>query len=289
MPSGITRALVAAAVAVCCVGAVQVSAAEVDASWRVQQSPYQAGRAYPKEAPHGNAAIVRTVIDAVGLIRGLGPRETTNTVNRLRWNGDGTLYEAGRPVKVDYRYTMSLLQEAAREDIQVASADGSGRRQIGVVHGQIAWSESVPGVATGLVPDQAQKLRLKLWRTPFGIAKALAVTMPESVQVKDSGTGPVQLDFKIAGVATHVLLDSDYRPWRVSQQIGKDRIEDQYTDYKDFTEYGLMFPGHTVETVNGKSRLDVETRSADAGTYMVFEPPVASSFTKHRASKRNAP
>jgi hypothetical protein len=259
------------------VGAIlPVQAVDSDTSWQVSKSPYQAGRPNPKERPHGDTAIIRTVIDAVGLIRGVGPRETTATVNRLRWAGDGVMNEGAHSYKVNYRYSLSLLQQAAREDIQRVTTDGANHRQVQVVNGDVAWNESSPGVATGFTPQDALKRRMRFWRTPFGIAKSLSLAATNSIQVADRGSGPVQLDYKIEGISTHVDLDSDFRPWRVVQVIGKDKIVDEFTDYKDLTEYGLMFPTHSLETVNGKPYLDMHTRDADAGTYMLFTPPPGS-------------
>jgi hypothetical protein len=266
----------ATALLVSCV-ATQASAAVEDSSWKVSASPHQAGRPALKEPPRGNAAIVRTVIDAVGLIRFTGPRETTATVNRLRWRGDGDVHDASGTYKATYSYGMSLAQVAAREDIQRAAANGSGGRQVRVVHGELAWNESTPGVPTGFAPDQALKRRMQFWRTPFGIAKALSLAQLASIKVTESESSAVQLDFKIEGVPTQVSLDSDYRPWRVVQVIGKDKFEDRYTDYKDFTEYGLMFAGHTVETINGKPYLDIHSHEADAGEYLVFVPPAGGA------------
>jgi hypothetical protein len=236
--------------------------------------PHQAGRLPPKVKPQGDAAIFRTVIDAMGLIRGFGPRETTTTVNRLRWVGDGVMIEGGHTYKVTkFDYGLSLLQKAAREDIQRTDSAGVKSRVIEVVAGANAWNENAPGVYSGLAQKQALERQLRFWRTPFGVAKALTLAPAGSVKVTDSGTGPVQLDLSVESVPMQVTLDSDYRPAQITQTVGKKKIVVQYSDYHDFAEYGLMFPGHYVETVDGKPYLDIQLHSGDVATYVVFPPP----------------
>jgi hypothetical protein len=253
----------------------------------VTDSPHQAGRETPKIRPQGDAAVIRTVIDAVGLIRGFGPMETTNTVNRLRWGGDGIMSEGGRSYQVSrYDYSVSLLQKAAREDITRKDSKGATTRIVQVVAGTTAWNESSPGVASSLAQNQAASRLLQFWRTPFGIAKYLATASPGSVKVIDDGSQAVRLNAVINGVSTQVTLDKDYRPWRVTQLVEKKRIEDDFTEYRDFSEYGLMFPGHIVETVNAAPYLDIHVRDADVASYIVFPPPtelMPSAANSHKA------
>jgi len=46
-------------------------------------SPFQAGRPPLKTRPVGDKAIVHTLADALGFVRGMGAGETTETINRL--------------------------------------------------------------------------------------------------------------------------------------------------------------------------------------------------------------
>jgi hypothetical protein len=246
-----------------------------DLSWKVKQSPPQAG-SLPLKPPQSDAAIIRAILDKVGLIRGFGPYETTATVNRLRWGGDGQMYEAGTTYKVThYDCGVSLLQAAERADITRTAPNGQSGRIIQVVASDKAWNERTPGVPIGWANAEARSRRLALWRTPFGIAKQIALATPGQIKIKQSKDQPIRLNLAVEGVETIVLLDSDYRPWRVEQKVAGHRMVNQYGDYRDLTEYGLMYATHIVETVDGKPRLDLRIRDADTASYQVFPPPAS--------------
>lgn len=243
--------------------------------------PHQAGRPPLTARPQGDAAVVRTVIDAIGLIRSMPPRETTNTVNRLQWRGSGTLTENGRVIKVNsYVYGVSLHLVAAREDIEGTDA-GKPFRRIEVVAGNDAWDESEPGVGAALKPAEAKARRENLWRTPFGIAKALSLAPAGSVKVTDPGPGgAVKLEFPVEGLATIVVLDAQYRPAQVTQNVDGHVIDTRYSDYKDLAEYGLMFATRVTESVDGKKTLDLKINDGRVASYLVFPVPANLAAAK---------
>ena len=231
------------------------------------KSPHQSGRPPLTERPVGDKAILRTMADAVGMIRGVGPFESVKTINRLQWNGSGVV----QGVKADYSYSLSLALMAAREDVR--PKDG-GRRTVEVVNGAKAWNEVTPGV--GMTPADGEVLarRAKLDRTPFAFSKAAFLATPGSVVVTDpGGSGPVTVTMPIDGIETTAVLDTDFRPRTVTQTVNGRKIEVTYTDYADLSEYGLMFPQRIVEKTDGKTTMDVKVTDVRVASYAIFDPP----------------
>src|SRR6185437_4091512 len=92
--------------------------------------PYQAGVPPVKdgERPKGDAAILRTVEDQMGFIRGDGAAETLHAINRMNYGGCGQIVEDGHTYEVSqYTYGMSLHENAAREDIEGEGPGGKVR------------------------------------------------------------------------------------------------------------------------------------------------------------------
>jgi hypothetical protein len=231
--------------------------------------PFQAGRPTLTVRPAGDAAVIKTMADAMGFVRG-APFEVTDTINRVQWNAAGTLTGPSGPMKVRYTYGLSLSLGAAREDIRPAS----GPRLVRVVHGDKAWNETAPGIGGTWANDQAKARRLQLARTPFGFTKAVLKAPAGSVRVTDPGPGGVvTVSLSIEGVPTTATLDEDYRPRTVSMTVDGRRYEATYTDYRDLSEYGLMFPVRTVEKIDNRVVADLTTSDTRVSNYLIFPPP----------------
>jgi len=232
--------------------------------------PYQAGVPPVKERPKGEAAILRMVEDQVGMIRGAGPAETLHAINRLRYSGCGELVEDGHTYEVTkYIYGVSLHENAAREDVQAEDKV----RLIRVVRDKEAWDESTPGVGTHSEDKLARERQLQLQRTPYGIVDAIVGLDPSRIKIHDTGSGAVTLQLPVEGVATKVVLDRNYRPMTVTQRVGRHTIVDQYTDYHDLNQYGLMIPRHIVETIDGKPHLTMHITQSMLSEYEAFPAP----------------
>src|SRR6185437_5797271 len=234
--------------------------------------PYQAGVPPVKdgERPKGDAAIVRMVEDQMGFIRGAGGGETLHGINRLRYGGCGEIVEDGHTYEVTrYTYGISLQEDAAREDIE---AEGK-IHLIRVVRGNEAWDESAPGVGTHSADKLARQRQLQLGRTPFGILNTIVNLDARRIKVRDPGHGAVTLQLPVDGVATQVVLDRNYRPATVTQRVAHHRIVDQYSDYHDVNQYGLMIPRHIVETIDGHPHLVLHIIRSEMADYEVFPAP----------------
>jgi len=234
--------------------------------------PYQAGVPPVKdgERPKGEAAILRLIEDQVGFIRGDGPAENLHTINRLDYSGCGEIVEGGHTYDATkYIYGVSLHESAAREDITAEDKV----HLIRVVRGNEAWDESSPGVGTHSADKLARQRELQLGRTPFGIVNAIVDLNPDQIKIHDTGSGPVTLQLPVDGVATKVVLDRNYRPETVTQRVDHHLIVDQFTDYHDLNQYGLMIPRHIVETIDGHPHLMLHIIRSGLATYEVFPAP----------------
>ncbi len=234
--------------------------------------PYQAGvpPVSDKDRPKGNAAILRMVEDQVGMIRGAGPAETLHAINRLNYSGCGEIVEDGHTYEVTkYVYGVSLHEDAAREDIQ---AEGNVHL-IRVVRSNEAWDESTPGVGTHSADKLAKQRQLQLARTPFGIVDAITNLKATQIKIHDTGSGAVTLQLPVDGVSTKVVLDRNYRPATVTQRVDHHLIVDQFSDYHDLNQYGLMIPRHIVETMDGHPHLALHIIKSMLAEYEAFPAP----------------
>lgn len=238
-------------------------------------SPPQAGRPPLKTRPVGDAAIVRTVADAMGFVRGVGRGETTTTINRVQWRGSGTMTEGATVYPVtSYVYTVSLHLNAAREDL-TRVVRGKTERSVRVVLDQDAWDEREPGIDGTPAPDTARNRRLQLARTPIGFTRALLDADPATIKVVDPGVrGKVTLEFAFAGVPLKATLDSDYRPERIEMSVDGKQVVDRYTTYADLSEYGLMFATRWTESVDGRPYLSLKINAGRVASYAVFPKPM---------------
>jgi hypothetical protein len=249
------------------------AAAAAPASQGAWTSPPQAGRPPPKTRPSGDKAIIHTVADALGFVRGVGRTETTDTLNRLQWGGSGSITVDGTVYTVPhYRYTLSLHLKAAREDYERVT-QGRTQRLIAVVAGSDAWDEREPGVDGHLQPGSTRDRRLQFARTPFGFVRLLLDADPSNIKVSDRGPDKVSISFPVDGVLMTATLDPDYRPASISMEIGGKQIVDRYRDYRDLAEYGVMFPTRITETIAGRPHLDLSIDDARVASYAVFPKP----------------
>jgi hypothetical protein len=249
-------------------------AAETKTAAKKHESPFQAGRPALTTRPDGSPAIIRTMADALGMVRfpliQMARGERTDYINRLQWNAKGSVAGPNGLVKADYTYVLSLKLKAAREDIRPVS----GARIVRVVHGDQAWNETAPGVSGSWANDQARLRQLQLARTPFGFATEVLKAAPETAQVTDPGPGgTVTIALTINGVPTIAALDPDYRPSSIKMTLDGQTIEALYSDYVDPDHYGVMFPGHIIEKVGGRTTLDVNVSDVRVAGYAVFPPP----------------
>lgn len=59
----------------------------------------------------------------------------------------------------------------------------------------------------------------------------------------------------------------------VQMKIGAQVLSADYVDYKDFQDYGVMFPTRIVQKVDGRVVADLTVTEALANPYLIFPPP----------------
>src|SRR5215831_14023190 len=139
----ISAVLVASALAVYASASLaeEAKAQKPVAKTAAAQPPYQAGRPALKTRPVGDAAVKRTVADAMGFIRGMGAMETNKSLNRLQWIGVGQMTEGAAVYPVTrYSYQISFYLKAGREDV-TRTVKGKPERSVRVWVDQQAWDE----------------------------------------------------------------------------------------------------------------------------------------------------
>ena len=220
------------------------------------QTPEQGGRAALTEAAK-----------ALGMVRGL--ERSLTIVNMFEYTASGTLADAaGAPSEVK-RITASYdyVIPAARVDVEKA-----GERTIEVASGSLAWDEETPGIYRRPAGTSAAE-RLKLiWLLPHGVILAGAKA-PDKAAVAETG-GQRELTVPLpTGAEAKGVLDSAGLMTRVEIKIGAQLFTGDYSDYKDFQGYGVMFPTRIVQKVDGRTIADLSVSEALANPYMIFPPP----------------
>ena len=247
-------------------------ASAVGSAWK---SPFQAGRPSLKERPSGDKAIIHTMADALGFVRGFGRGERTETLNRLQWFGAGRLMENGHTYQVvKYSYALSLHLTGAREDIQFKAPGSVSERRVQVFLDGQAWDETTPGVGGTLAPNALKERDLRFLSTPFGFTKAILMAEPGSVKVNDPGPGgKVTISATLHQTAFTATLDPDFRPSIISFTSDGKKTEARWTAYRDLHGYGVMFPTHATLIEGGTVVRDLTIDDGRVASYLILQPP----------------
>ena len=222
------------------------------------------------QAPEqGGRAVLTEAAKALGMVRGL--ERSLTIVNMFEYTANGALADrAGAPSAVK-RITAAYdyVIPAARVDVEKASAD---ERSIEVASGALAWDESTPGIyLRPAATTAAERLKL-IWLLPHGVILAGAKA-PEKVAVTEKG-GQRELTVPLpTGAEAKGVLDAAGLMTRVEIKIGAQHFTGDYSDYKDFQGYGVMFPTRIVQKVDGRTIADLTVTEALANPYMIFPPP----------------
>jgi hypothetical protein len=218
----------------------------------------------------------KTLIDAanaLGMVRGL--ERSLTIVNMFAFTANGTMTDpkGGAPYKVtkivaDYDYVIP----AARVEVERTGPDGKTEHDIAVAAGQLAWDESKPGVYLRAAAASAAERLRQLWLLPHAIV-LLGAKAPDKVNVTASA-GVKELAVALPdGTELNSLLDAKNFPTHVEFQAGGKTFSADFSDYKDFAEYGVMFPSHIVQMLDGRVVADLTVTDALPNPYMVFPPP----------------
>ena len=231
------------------------------------------------QALTGDARLIESSAEAIGMVRGFGPRRRMDAINTVQFSGQGwmsvpqsdgswTRFDiTNATVGIDYSIP------AIRWDMTHIGSDGEEQRAIHVIRDNQAWDERLPGIdpmppSVDRVTEQAQQI----WLTPHGAIHAV-VANPDAVRV-----GSRTLGFDVDGIPVRVLLNNDDRPEIVEMTIqhpilGRTLLEATYTDYIDWPLLDVYFPSHIVHTLGGETTLDMTVTEFFQNPYVVFPTP----------------
>ena len=225
------------------------------------------------QAPAADPAIKKTLTDAakaLGMVRGL--ERALDVVNMFEYTANGTMADAnGKPTKVSritagYDYVIP----AARVDIETTAPEGQARREIEVAAGALAWDEATPGIyLRPAATPVAERLR-PIWLLPHGVILA-AAKAPTRVKLAAGTSGliaPLPDGTEVTG-----LMGADNLITHVEFKTGQHQFSGDYSDFKDFQGYGVMFPTRIIQKIDGKVVTDLTVTEALANPYLIFPLP----------------
>ena len=255
-------------------GRAPISAAFAIAAFMAATAALTANPALGQGAPDPAARKALTeAASALGMVRGLN--RALDIVNMFEFTANGTMSDprGGAPYKVD-RITASIdyVIPAARVDVQRAASDASAQRTIEVAAGPLAWDETTPGTFLRSAGSSAAERLKEIWLLPQALILAGAKA-PDKVKLSETGD---RRELSVAlpdGSEIKGVLDAKNFPAHIEYSTGGQVFSGDYSDFKDFQDYGVMFPAHIVQKLDGRTIADLTVTEALANPYMIFPPP----------------
>jgi hypothetical protein len=228
----------------------------------------------PAQVPSPNPAskAFTDAANALGMVRGVA--RSLQLVNMFEYTANGTMTAADggqskvKRITAGYDYVIP----AARIDIETIASDGSTRRSIEVASGQLSWDERTPGIYLQPGGTSAAARLSPIWLLPHGLILAGAKVI-DQVKVADRNG---QQEFAVPlpdGTVAKGLVGAKNLMTRVEYRIGEKLASADYADYKDFQDYGVMFPTRIVQKLDGRTVADLTVTDALANPYLVFPVP----------------
>ena len=111
-----------------------------------------------------------------------------------------------------------------------------------------------------------------IWLLPHGIVLAGAKA-PDQVKVAQKD-GAKELSVTLPdGTNVKGLLDGKNLMTHVEMKMDTHELSADYAEYKDFQDYGVLFPSRIVNMVDGRAVADLTVTEALANPYLIFPPP----------------
>jgi hypothetical protein len=210
--------------------------------------------------------------NALGMVRGVN--HALDVVNMFEYVASGTMADPKggenkvSRITVGYDYVIP----AARVDVEKTTPDGRTERDIAVAVGRLSWDESKPGIYLRPANTSAAERLKQMWLLPHAVILEGAKA-PDKVKVADRG-GMKELIVAMAdGTELKALLDAKNLTTRVEYRAGAQVLSGDYSDYKDFREYGVMFPSRIVQKIDGRTVADFTVSDALPNPYLIFPLP----------------
>jgi hypothetical protein len=210
--------------------------------------------------------------NALGMVRGV--TRSLNVVNMFEYTASGTLANAGggqdkvSRVTVGYDYVIPAI----RVDVEKTVPNGETRRDVTVAAGPLAWDESTPGIFLRRTNVPAVERLWQIWIMPHAVVLEGA-NAPDKVRVAERGGATELIVPGPDGSEIRATLDAKNFPTHVEMNVGAQTYSGDFADYKDFQEYGVMFPSHISRKIDGAPVAEFTVSEALANPYLIFPPP----------------
>jgi hypothetical protein len=250
------------------VAALLIAAAPATAQTPAPNAPAGATSTAPSSA---KKALVDTA-SALGMVRGVN--HALDIVNMFEYTASGTVAGAGggqdkvTRITVGYDYVIPAI----RRDLEATTPDGKVKREIEVAAGPYAWDESTPGIFLRVAKTAAAERLRQIWVFPHALVLAGAKA-PDKVRVEERNGVKELIVPGPDGTEIRGILDSKNLPTHVEWKIGGQTFSGDYADYKDFQEYGVMFPVRIVQKIDGREIANLTVSDSLANPYLIFPPP----------------
>jgi hypothetical protein len=223
------------------------------------------------QTPDPKKVLVATA-SALGMVRGIA--HSLDVVNMFEYTASGTMADsAGGQDKVS-RITVGYdyVIPAIRVDLEKTVPKGEIRREVTVAAGPLAWDESTPGIFSRRSNVPAVERLRQIWIMPHAVVLEGAKA-PDKVRVAERG-GAIELIVpRPDGSEIRATLDAKNFPTHVEMNVGAQTYSGDFADYKDFQEYGVMFPSRISQKVDGAPVAEFAVSEALANPYLIFPPP----------------
>jgi hypothetical protein len=216
--------------------------------------------------------ILVATANALGMVRGV--THSLNVVNMFEYTASGTLADADggqdkvSRITVGYDYVIPAI----RIDVEKTVPNGESRREVTVAAGPLAWDESTPGIFSRRTNVPAVERLRQIWIMPHAVVLEGA-NAPDKVRVADRGGATELIVPGPDGSEIRATLDAKNFPTHVEINVGAQTYSGDFADYKDFQEYGVMFPSRISEKIDGAPVAEFTVSEALANPYLIFPPP----------------
>jgi hypothetical protein len=243
--------------------------------------------------------VVYNMANSLGMLRTVQELDSLMTVEF--W-GSGTMREVGAkdvgPVVQIKNYHAQIAYDFPGMRVEITRASGTPAHEIQVVSGTFAWNE-IGKIGGGLAPewgsavpamDTVTDRLLRLWTTPFGVAKAAAAAGDQITVTSENGAVVVTFPLvnsqpgqtvnmvvgELRGSPVKVTLDPDSRPARVEVRHRNRVMTMTYSNYGDLNESDykadIFLPARVVQTVDGHTVLDLTIEKSNTYNPYVIMP-----------------
>ncbi len=227
-------------------------------------------------APSAANAVAKKTLTETAAVLGMvrGANHALNIVNMFEYTASGTVADPNggqdkvTRITVGYDYVIP----AVRSDVEAMTPDGKVKRVIEVAAGPYSWDESTPGIFLRVAKTPAAERLRQIWILPHALVLAGAKA-PDKVKVEERNGAKELVVPGPGGTEIRGVLDSKNLPIHVELKIGAQTFSGDYADYKDFQEYGVMFPSRIVQKIDGREIADLTVSESLANPYLIFPPP----------------